>query len=261
MSESHSFKKYPLSLVVITKNEVDNLKRCLESVPFASEVIVLDSGSTDGTIEHAQNLGARVYSQDWLGFGAQKNRAVSYASHDWVLCLDADEALSPGLSIEIQDFFERQAYGLEENQKSAFGMPRKSWYLGRWITHGGWYPDRQVRLFNKKFSRWSDAAIHEKVISENLEFFKSDLEHYVFKSISHQVLTNDKYSSLQATEYVKNGGRFSFYKWTFKPWVKFIECYFLKRGFLDGVPGFVIAVGAAYSVFLRWSKVWELGKK
>jgi glycosyltransferase involved in cell wall biosynthesis len=238
--------KLPLSLVVITLNEDKNIERCLRSVPWADEVIVLDSGSQDRTLEIAKKMGAKTYSEAWQGFGLQKQRAVELAKNSWILSLDADEALSPELSQEISENFSKL------DEQTGYLLPRKSFYLGRWILHGGWYPDWQLRLFHRQHCRWTDAAIHERVIAKKTERLRQPIEHFVFKNIADQVDTNNRYSTLQAKNQT-----FSFYKLLIKPASKFFECYFLKRGFLDGLPGFIIAVSAGYSVFIRWAKAWE----
>lgn len=247
--------KLPISLVIITLNEERNIERCIRSVPFASEIIVLDSGSTDRTLQIAKELGAHVHHQAWQGFGIQKAKATELAKNDWVLNLDADEALSPELANEII----QKALSLDS--EVGYEFPRKSYHLGRWIMHGGWYPDAQTRLFNKKFSKWQEVPIHEKVIAAKKERFKNPMLHWVFRNLSHQVHTNDRYSTLQAEQHVKDGKKFSYLKLVIKPWVKFIECYFFKLGLLDGFAGFVIAVGAGHSVFMRWVKIWEHTKK
>lgn len=255
MSTVNPPTKLPLSLVVITLNEEKNLKSCLDSVPFASDIVVLDSFSKDKTKDIAQAAGARFIEQSWLGFGPQKKKAVELARYDWVLSLDADERLSPELQLEIQ----QQFGGLEV--KTGYLLPRISFYLGRWIRHGGWYPDYQLRLFNRQYSNWDQAGIHEKVAAPQTAKLKGTIQHFVFESISHQVITNNKYSSLQAQYLFKSKKtRFSLFNLITKPWVKFIENYIYKRGFLDGLPGFIIAVGSAYSVFLKHAKLWELEK-
>lgn len=248
-------KKLPLSLVLITKNEEHRLERCLRSVPFAAEVVVLDSGSTDGTVALAKGLGARVFVEDWRGFGPQRRRAVELASHDWVLCLDGDEALSPELAAEIEARFETL------DPAAGYRSPRLSFHLGRWIRHGGWHPDWQLRLFHRAHAGWSEAAVHERVEATRVESLRGSILHWVFEDLSHQVRTNDRYSSLQARELFERGVRSSLWKQITKPKVKFFECYLFKGGFLDGWPGFVIAVGAAYSVFLKWAKLRELERR
>ncbi len=247
--------KLPISLVVITLNEENNIARCLASVPFASDIVVVDSFSADRTVQIAESMGSRVFAEKWRGFGPQKAFAVQQAKYDWVLSLDADEALSPESQQEILSRFS----GLEENV--GYELPRKSWHLGRWIRFGGWFPDYQLRLFNRKNLNWSNDGLHEKVHAIHKDKLKEPILHWVFESLSDQVLTNDKYSSLGAQNLEASGKRFSLLKLIFKPWTKFIECYFIKRGFLDGLPGFIIAVGAAYSIFLRQAKLWELQLK
>tara|TARA_B110001454_G_C12723280_1_gene436285 strand:- start:39348 stop:40115 length:768 start_codon:yes stop_codon:yes gene_type:complete len=255
MSTVNPTVKLPLSLVVITLNEERNLKGCLDSVPFASDIVILDSFSKDKTKEIAADVGARFFEQSWLGFGPQKNKAVELARYDWVLSLDADERLSPELQTEIIEQFESL------NAKTGYLLPRISFYLGRWIRYGGWYPDYQLRLFNRQHSKWDEAEIHEKVLAPQTSKFRNPIQHYVFNSISHQVVTNDKYSSLQAQNlFASKKSRFSIFNLLTKPWVKFFENYFYKRGFMDGLPGFIIAVGSAYSVFLKHAKLWELEK-
>ena len=244
-----------ISLVIITKNEQHRLELCIRSVPFAKDVVVLDSDSTDQTREVAKSLGARVFVEPWRGFGLQKQRAVELAKYDWVLCLDADEALSFALSSEIEAILKGS-----EPVVDGFECPRISFHLGRWIRHGGWYPDWQLRFFDRRKARWSSAAIHETVRASSVARLKGDIEHLVFRDLSHQIETNNRYSSLMAEELRARGVRFSFAKLLLKPWSKFLETYVWKRGFLDGVPGFMISVGAAYSVFLKFSKLWELEK-
>ncbi len=244
--------KLPLSLVIVTYNEERNLVRCIESVPMASEIIVVDSLSTDATVKIAEKYQAKVYAQAFLGFGKQKKLATDYASHDWVLSLDADEALSTELQQELMQRFTRL------DPQCGYRLPRRSFHLGRWIRHGGWYPDYQLRLFNKKHSQWKEVEIHESVVSLKVDRFQTPILHWVFRDISHQVITNDKYSSLQAKELFLKNKKFSWAKLWTKPPTKFIECYFWKLGFLDGVAGLFIAISASYSVFLKWAKLWEL---
>jgi len=244
-----------MSLVVIARNEAHNIGRCIQSARFVAEVLVAENESFDKTSEVAESFGARVIHPPWQGFGRQKKFAALQAQQDWILALDADEALSQELQKEILENFS----SLQPD--TVYYFPRKSFHLSRWIKHGGWYPDRQPRLFHRKHSMWNEAEIHESVEGKQQAFFKSDLEHYVFRDLSQQVMTNDRYSTLQAQDYVKAGKKFSFFKAMTKPWVKFIECYFLKLGFMDGYPGFVIAVGAAYSVFIRWAKIWEIQRR
>jgi glycosyltransferase involved in cell wall biosynthesis len=244
-------KTYPLSLVVITLNEESNIERCLKSVPFAAEWIVVDSFSTDKTVEIAQKLGAKVVQEKWRGFGPQKAFAASLAQNPWVLSLDADEALSPELAQEIQEQWDQL------DPQVGYQIPRRSFHLGRWINFGGWYPDSQLRLFNSASAQWDTSVLHEKVVVAQQKRLKNDIHHWVFKSLSDQVNTNNKYSGLGTQALIEKNKKFSLPFLLFKPLGKFFETYFLKLGFLDGMPGFIISVGASYSMFLKYAKLWE----
>jgi len=248
-----SVKKMNLSVVVISLNEQDNIERCLKSVQWADEVLVYDSGSKDRTVQIAQSLGARVIQGEWLGFGPTKFKAAGLAKNDWILSLDADEVVSSELADEIQD------YRLDEHV--AYRLPRLSNYLNHWVRFGGWYPDYQIRLFNRKFSQWNQNTIHEKVEGAKYQRLSNPLHHYVFKNIEHHIQTNNRYSGLLAQKMWDSGKRFSWFHFFTKPPVKFFETYVLKLGFLDGWVGYFIAKSAAYSVFLKWAKLKEMELK
>ncbi|MEY4616475.1 MAG: hypothetical protein RJB66_1435 [Pseudomonadota bacterium] len=250
--KSQSMEKLPVSLCVITLNEATNIQRCLQSVPFASDIVVLDSGSSDETRTLAEGLGARVFDEEWRGFGSQKRRSVELAQYDWVLCLDADEALGAELQKEIVQLLKN---GFPA--RAGYKIPRKSWHLGRWLLHGGWYPDYQTRLFNRRQLQWSADDLHESVRGENIEVLKNDLLHFPFDNLADQIATNNRYSTLGAEALRKSGKQAGLWQLLSKPPVKFIELYIFKRGFLDGRAGFIIAVGAAYSIFLKYAKFWE----
>lgn len=247
----------PISAVIICKNEQANIERCLKSLTWVDEVVVYDSGSTDETINIAQKMGAKVYQGPWLGFGATKREATNKASHDWILSIDSDEEVPEGLMLEIK----AKLSTLDADY--IYKVPRLSFYLGRWIKYGGWYPDFQNRLFNRRTHQWNRAEIHEKVEPiagdiEKMAQLENYLHHYVFKDIEHQVQTNNRYSTLQAQAMFNKKKSFSYFHLFTKPYVKFIECYFLKLGFLDGWAGYVIARNAAYSALLKWLKLKEL---
>lgn len=241
----------PISLTVITRNAGAHLERCLKSVPFAADIVVLDCGSEDNTRAIAEKCGARVFTEEWRGFGPQKRRAAELAKCDWVLNLDADEALSAGSLAEVLSVMST------EPSDEAFAFPRLSFHMGRWIRHGGWYPDWQVRLFNRRRANWTTAQIHEKVEASSVRRLRQPIHHWVFKDLTDQVATNNRYSSLGSEDLLRRGRGLILFNMLFKPKVKFFETYVWKLGFLDGVPGFIIAVGAAYSVFLKWAKLWE----
>jgi glycosyltransferase involved in cell wall biosynthesis len=247
--------KIPISVVLISLNEQANIVRALKSVSWAQDIVLYDSGSSDLTVDIAKKMGANVIEGAWLGFGKTKKTATEYARFDWVLSLDCDEEVTKELAQEIADKL------TQLSEETAYKIPRLSCYLNRWIRKGGWYPDHQIRLFNKKYSNWSEARIHEKVEAKSYEKLVSNLNHYVFKNIEHQVQTNNRYSSLQAEKMFSEGQRFSWFHFFTKPMVKFVECYFLKLGFLDFWAGYIIAYNAGYSVFLKWSKLRELETK
>lgn len=247
-----SSTRLSLSLVIITLNEEKNIERCIRSVPFASEVIVVDSFSRDRTAEIAASLGAKVLAREFMGYREQKQFALEQATQEWVLSLDADEALSVELQYEIPLLLHRP-------EVDGFRIPRCSFHLNRWIRHGGWYPDYQSRLFRRQSGSWAGGQVHEHVqIQGRIETLTHDLQHFVFTDLEDQIDTNNEFSTLGALELQKKGERFSALKLVFRPLGKFLECYVWKKGFLDGVPGFVIALGAAQSLFFKYSKLWEL---
>jgi len=242
-----------LSAVIITKNEEDNLERCLKSLSFCDEIIVVDSQSTDRTQEIAKKYTDKVYDKEWQGFEAQRTLALQHASNNWILSIDADEEVSTELRTEIIS-----KLNLKEGH-TAYSCPRKTIHFNRWIKHGGWYPNRLVRLFSKADGCWRGDAVHEFwQTTGTTGSLTSDLLHYSFYDLSDQVERNNKYSSLGAKKLAAVNKTFSATKLLLKPTSKFLETYILKMGFLDGYPGFIISVSAAYSVFLKWAKLWEL---
>ena len=251
--------KASISAVIICLNEQSNIERCLKSLNWVDEVIVYDSGSTDKTIDIAQQYGAKVVQGDWLGFGPSKHKATSLAQNDWILSVDADEEIPQALQAEILSSMRNLS------PEIAYRIPRLSYFMSQWIRRGGWFPDYQLRLFNKKNYQWNQEPIHEKVESIHqtqdlvqVHNLNNYFHHYVFKNIDHQVATNNKYSTLQAQKMFTEKKCFSYFHMLTKPYVKFIECYFLKLGLLDGWAGYVIARNAAYSVFMKWVKLKEL---
>ena len=245
-----------ISVAIITFNEEKNIKRCIESVDFCDEIVVVDSLSSDNTCQIAKDLGAKVIDQKFLGHIAQKQLAVDNCTNDWVLSLDADEELSLQLQEEIKELIQQPL------KCDAYIMPRVSFHLGRWIRHGGWYPDAKIRLFDKNKAYWGGYNPHDKVIVNGIVGkLKGDLQHYVFKDLKHNIDTNNAYSTIMAEDLDRNGKNFSYLKLLLKPLGKFLEVYIYKKGFLDGIPGFIIAVGAAYSMFLKFAKLWEIQNK
>lgn len=245
----------PLSVTIITLNEEKNIARAIESVRgFAQEIIVVDSGSHDRTKEIATSLGARVIENPWRGYGQQKNFAQDQTKYDWVLNIDADEQVSPELAQEIQLTLERD----DSKNVQGYFIPRLSHYLGRWIRHGGWYPNRLIRLANKKTSRWTEPDVHEALeVRGAVNILQHDLYHYPFRDIQDQIHTNLRFSKLGSEVLKKRGKQKSLILLLVKPIGKFLETYVVKRGFLDGIAGFIISVNAAHSIFLKYAYLFE----
>lgn len=240
-----------LSVTIISKNEEANIARAIESVRWADDVVVVDSGSTDRTVEIAKGLGARVISNPWPGYGQQKNFAAKQAKHDWILNIDADESVPPELADEI-----KRKLGV--NGACGFRLPRKTFYLGHWIRYGGWYPNYLVRLADRRKASWSEPEVHEELrVDGEVGTLDHPLHHAAFPSIREQVLTNLRYAELGSRNLRQAGCRPSVLKLWLKPVGKFFECFILKRGFLDGVPGFIISFNAAHSMFMKYAFLLE----
>lgn len=234
---------------MITRNEEANIERCLASVrAFASEILVVDSGSTDRTVALAAHLADRVLAQPWLGFGPQKQFAVEQAHHPWVLSLDADEAVSRELAAEITELaFDRDGYEL----------PRRVWYLGRWILHGTWYPDPVLRLFNRERGRFTPDRVHETVeLSGTIGRLRGPLDHHPYKDLAHHHEKIDALSALSAEQMYEQGRRASWASLALKPAWEFFRSYVVRRGFQDGPPGLIAAGMHAHYNFLKQAKLW-----
>jgi len=244
-------QKSSISLAIIAKNEEANIERCIRSASFVDEVLVLDSGSEDRTVEIAKGLGATVVVEPWRGFAKQKMRVTELAKNDWVLSLDADEALSPEASEEVQKLL------MQPLTADAYAFPRMTHYLGRWMRHSGMYPDYQLRLFNRTRAKWTDTNVHEHIVADKVVKLKSQILHWSFRDLADQVDTINRYSSLRAEDWKAAGKRFSLLKLVLKPVSKFIETYVLKRGFLDGTPGLIASLASSYATYLRWAKLYE----
>ncbi len=242
----------PISAVIITFNEEKNIRRCLESLKWADEIVVVDSYSEDATVAICKELGARVIQRDWPGHIEQKNFAVDSAANDWVLSLDADEELSPELHESIQKL--RQA-GFK---KPGYRMARRVHYLGQWINHSGWYPDYKIRLFDRRKGRWGGVNPHDMVILDGeFDTLAGDLFHYSYEDVRAHIRQMNSFTSIAAAELLKSGRKPSLLNLLFNPFVKFIKTYFFKRGFLDGKAGFFLAVLGSFYVFLKYLKFWE----
>lgn len=247
--------RVPFSVTIIALNAADQIEVCLKSAAFADEIVVVDSGSTDGTAEIARKYGARVIQQDWLGFGPQKQFAVEQASHDWVLCLDCDERISERLRINIESI-------LSAPQYQAYQMPRCNRFMGRWLRHGEGYPDLSLRLFNRKSARWSEDAVHEKVVTATaVGKIEGDLLHESAESLSSYMDKQNRYTTLQADTLSQRGKRASVLQLLFSPLIRFIKFYLLRRGFLDGVPGLVHILIGCFNSFMKYAKLRALNNE
>ncbi|MGZ3687893.1 MAG: glycosyltransferase family 2 protein [Bdellovibrionota bacterium] len=245
-----------ISVTIITLNEEENITQCVESVRWADEILVVDSGSSDKTVELARSLGARVLHNAWPGYGQQKNFAQEKAAHDWVLNVDADEVVSPELAREIRGAVDATEAG--RSQARGYFFPRKTFYLGRWIRHGGWYPNFLVRLADRRAASWTEPAVHEELrVRGEVAGLANPLDHYSFSSIQDQIVTNLRYSRLGSQSLQRTGQKPSVLKMIWKPVGKFFETYLLKGGFLDGLAGFIISINAAHSIFLKYAYLFE----
>ena len=242
-----------LSVIVITQNEAHNLEACLLSVPFADQIVVLDSGSTDQTVELARSLGAEVsVNSQWQGFGVQKNRALALANADWVLSIDADERLSVELQASIQQV-------LQNPVADAYCFARLSSYCGQYIRHSGWYPDRVTRLFRRGSARFSDDIIHEKLVVKGpVGQLPGQLLHESFRNFESVLDKVDRYSSAGAQSLLRKGRSSSFPKALGHGLWAFIRTYFLQLGFLDGWMGLALAISNAEGTYYRYLKLWLL---
>ena len=247
--------KPPLSVVIISLNAAPAIAACLESVAFADELVVVDSGSHDGTVDIARRMGARVIEHEWHGFGPQKQFAVNQARHDWVLCLDSDERVSTALAQSIGAVMKNPSH-------QAYAMPRRNRFMGRWLKHGEGYPDWSLRLFDRRRARWSDDAVHEKVLTtEAVGRLDADLLHESAEDLAGYLAKQNRYTTLQAAALFAKDRHSSPLLVAFSPVTRFIKFYFFKLGFLDGLPGLThIGIGC-FNSFIKYAKLLELQRR
>ncbi len=238
--------------MLITRNAAAVLEPCLDSLAFADEIVVVDSASSDRTAELAAGKGARVVQKEWLGFGLQKQFAVEQASHDWVLCIDADERVSPRLAASIQQ-------ALAAPASPVYRMARRNRFLGRWLSHGEGYPDWSPRLFNRLNARWSDDLVHEKVLfAVTPGTLQGDLMHESSDDLSAYLERQNRYTTLAARQAFEQGRGANLAHLLFSPVVRFLKFYVLRLGFLDGLPGLLhISIGCMNS-YVKYMKLIEL---
>ena len=251
---------FPVSVTIITQNEEACIRQAIESVRWADDIIVVDSGSKDQTVQIAKEMGARTFFNPWHGYGQQKNFAQKQAKHDWVLNIDADETVSEDLKNEILTRLEQ--VHTEDPAVRGFSVPRKTFYLGRWVQYGGWYPNYLVRLANRNYADWTEPHVHEDLaVRGRVEKLLRPLNHDAFRTIEDQIHTNLRFARLGSEDLKRKGQRPSILKLIFKPIGKFFETYVLKMGFRDGLRGFIISVNAAHSMFLKHAFLHEVTLK
>lgn len=246
--------KLPLTVVIIALNAASQIGACLASVGFADEILVVDSGSTDATLEIARRHGARVETREWLGFGRQKQLAVSIARHDWVLCLDVDERVSDPLARSIRA-------GLAGRKYRAWRMARRNRFLGRWLGHGEGYPDWTVRLFHRAHASWSNDEVHEAVLTTaEVGRLDGDLMHDSAEDVATYMTKQNRYTTLHAEALYRQGVRATYWRLVASPLARFVKFYLLRFGFLDGGPGFAHIVIGCNNSFHKYLKLIELEK-
>lgn len=247
---------YPVTVTVITLNASQHIRQCLESVRWADEIVIVDSGSTDGTLTIVREFTDRIVQHDWAGYGPQKQFAVSQAKHDWILSLDADESLSPELAENIRRVLK------EGPSFYVYNLRRCNQFMGRWLRHGEGYPDVVLRLFERRHARWSDDLIHEKVIYDgHVGELAGDLLHKSENGIAAYLEKQNRYTTLQAERLYKQGVRAGIAQILFSPVVRFIKFYFIRRGFLDGLPGLVHILIGCFNSFIKYAKLMELNRR
>jgi glycosyltransferase involved in cell wall biosynthesis len=243
---------HQISATLITCNEERNIAEALQSVSWADEIVVIDSGSSDGTLEICRRFTDKIAHRNWTGYVDQKNYAVEKARNEWILSLDADERISHELQIEIQDLARR---GFD---RPGYRMPRLTYFMGRWIKHGDWYPDYQLRLFDRKRGKWTGGLVHESVKTNgDPGLLRGEIHHYTYRSLSDYLQRLEKYSTLAALDYQQRGKVTTPFNLLGNPIAAFLKAYVLKRGFLDGVPGLAAAFMGAVSVFFKYAKLYE----
>lgn len=241
-----------VTATVITFNEAANIEAALVSLGFADEIVVVDSESTDDTVAIARRFTDKVWVRPWPGYIAQKNFAAAQASHDWILSLDADERVSPPLADEIR--------GLPaEDAVAGYRIPRVTFHLGRWLRSTDWYPDYQLRLYDRRRARWSGRHVHESVTADGpVGRLGGEILHYAYRDLSHHLLTMDRYTTLAARQMFEDGRRAGWWDLALHPPAAFLRNYVLRGGFRDGVPGLIVSAMNARYVGLKLAKLWEL---
>ena len=243
----------PVSVTIITLNESAHIAAAIDSAAWAEEIVVVDAGSTDDTVARARAKGARVFSREWTGYIDQKNHAATLASHDWIFSLDADERITPALAAEIRQLLH------EEPARRGYRVPRVTFHLGRWIRTTDFYPDFQTRLYDRRAARWRGKYVHESVqVDGGAGHLTSELQHYSYRDLADHLDRINRYSTLAARQMHEAGRRAGLLDILLHPPAAFVRNYLVRRGFADGTTGLVLSLVNAYSVFLKFAKLWEL---
>jgi glycosyltransferase involved in cell wall biosynthesis len=242
-----------VSVTIITRNEAEHIDAALSSVAWADQVVVVDSESTDATVEIARRFTDTVITRPWPGYVEQKNYAASVAEHDWILSLDADERVPAALAEEIRGVLSA------DSPHAAFRMPRVTWHLGRWVRSTDWYPDYQLRLYDKRRARWTGDYVHEGIdVEGSTGLLRHELLHHAYRDVADHLDTINKYTTFAARQMYEHGRRANLLHLVAHPPLAFLRNYIGRAGFRDGAAGFIISAMNAYYVFLKYAKLWEL---
>ena len=243
----------PVTATVITFNEAANIQAALESLSWADQIIVVDSESTDDTVTIARKFTEHVIVRPWPGYIAQKNFAAEQARHDWIFSLDADERVTPALAAEIKTVLAGPP------SAAGYRVPRVTFHLGRWMRSTDWYPDYQLRLYDRRRARWSGRYVHESVKADGpVQDLRGELQHFAYRDLAHHFQTMDRYTTLAARQMFEDGRRAGFFDLLVHPPAAFVRNYILRGGFKDGVPGLIVSAMNARYVGLKFAKLWEL---
>lgn len=258
MAENRSGQHPTISAYLITRNEEQNIARAIESVRWMDEVVVLDSGSTDRTVEISERMGAKVWTEPFQGFVIQKNRAMDFCTGDWVFNLDADEEVTPELRESILAVI---ATSGPEKSPSVFAVRRKTRYMGRWIRHCGWYPEYRERLSRKGCARWEGEMLHESLRGDGVAGrLEGDFLHRPYADLGAHIRKIDEYTDIWARREFSRGRRAGLSDLVGRPLARFMKMYFLRTGFLDGVPGFAVSVMGAWYTFMKYARLYEMAR-
>ncbi len=244
-----------VSVYIITYNNERTIERCLRSVAWADEIVVVDSYSTDRTLEICRRYTDKIYQRPWTNYREQYQFAADKTTNRWIMFIDADEEVSPELAEEI-----RQELPKNDGRWAGYMAPRRTYFLGRWIKHGGWYPDYEIRLYDRTRGRWEGGLYARVRVNGKVKALKNHYLHYTYRDIFDQLGKINRYSEVVAEEMREGGKRFSLVHLLLRPPFRFFRDFVLKRGFLDGLPGLIIAVSTAFYVFIKYAKLWEAEK-